>query len=214
MSEHIMNNYILKAAGSENTVFARAIVTIDNGVMCKSIILLLIGSMANTVTGYCFVGISFLVNMKQCFDIIRLHKRPIGDTNESENRKRKEELMMKLMLNETAEFLTPIAHMIAVSIAYYGPNADIMGNIKNDYWEYESIDSLSSYLESLLYMTLIDTLSGVMSIILLWSFCRIDGLKFVMETIGKFALLFLFCITRDINAVSNFINDFMSNKSL
>ena len=78
--------------------------------------------------------------------------------------------MLNLLLNEAAEFFTPIAHMIAVSIAYYGPNAAIIGNIQNNYWEYESISSLSGYLETIFYMTLIDILSGVMSIILLWRF--------------------------------------------
>ena len=42
-----------------------------------------------------------------------------------------------LVLSECLEIVIPLAYLLCFVIAYYGPNADILGNIKNDYWQYQ-----------------------------------------------------------------------------
>ena len=42
-----------------------------------------------------------------------------------------------LVLAESLEIVIPLAYLVCFVIAYYGPNADILGNIKNGYWQYQ-----------------------------------------------------------------------------
>ena len=40
-----------------------------------------------------------------------------------------------LVLSESLEIVIPLAYLLCFVIAYHGPNADILGNIKNGYWQ-------------------------------------------------------------------------------
>ena len=42
-----------------------------------------------------------------------------------------------LVLSESLEIVIPLAYLLCFVIAYHGPNADILGNIKNGYWQYQ-----------------------------------------------------------------------------
>ena len=211
LSGFIMNNIISNTGTGSESISTGQLAIIEIGVLFKSLYLVMISSKTHATVGYCFQGMSFLVNMKLCFDIVQAHKQSTADVNQDQARKRIEQMMVKLMLNETIEFLVPICYVVAISIAYYGPNADIIGNIQNDYWQYEKIDSLPRYLIGILFMTPVDLLSAVMSLILMWRFSGINGLVFLKKNIGRFAHLLTFVISREINAVSHLPKCFNSN---
>ena len=44
-----------------------------------------------------------------------------------------------LVLSESLEIVIPLSYLLCFVAAYYGPNADILGNIKNGYWQYQDI---------------------------------------------------------------------------
>ena len=172
--------------------------------MFKSFTLILIGSKADAITGYCFLGISILLNIKACADIIQLHKASSRDANHIDaSKNRKQELLTTLMLNETHYFFISVAYMLSISIAYYGPNAGIIGNVQNDYWQYHAIDSFSNYLTGMSYSILIDISCGVVTLVALKYFCGINGLLFFKDKIGQFAYVIVFCVSREMNLVSN-----------
>ena len=199
----IMVNLLTKVALSEKIGLVKGLVTIENGCMFKSFILVLIGSKTDAVTGYCFLAISVLLNMKFLVDIIHVHNPNVGDANHIEtSRKRKQEVLTTLMLNETLDFFTTIAYLASVSIAYYGPNAGIIGNVQNSYWQYDAIDSFADYLTGISYSIFVDLSCGVITLIALKYFCNINGLLFFKDKIGQFAYAFVFCISREINLVS------------
>ena len=171
--------------------------------MFKSIILVLIGSNTDVVTGYCFQGISMIMLMKSCYNIIHLHLPKGNETYHiGTSRKRKIELLTALMLNETLEFFTTVAYVLCTTVAYYGPNAGIIGNIQNNYWQYHIIDSFPDFLRTMAYSLLIDVSVGVITLIILWYYCKINGLLFFKDKIGQFAHSLVLCITREINLVS------------
>ena len=202
-SNSIITNFLSKVALSEKISLVKGLVTIENGCMFKSFTLVLIGSMSDATTGYCFLGISILQNMKHIADIIRVHKPNVGDANHIETtRNRKQEVLTTLMLNETLDLFITIAYMLSISIAYYGPNAGIIGNVQNDYWQYHTIRSFPDYLTGISYSILIDISCGVVTLIALKYFCSINGLLFFKDKIGQFAYAFLFCISREMNMVS------------
>ena len=149
------------------------------------------------------MAISVLLNMKFLVDIIHVHNPNVGDANHIEtSRKRKQEVLTSLMLNETLDFFTTIAYLASVSIAYYGPNAGIIGNVQNSYWQYDAIDSFADYLTGISYSIFVDLSCGVITLIALKYFCNINGLLFFKDKIGQFAYALLFCISREMNMVS------------
>ena len=205
ISNSMMVKYLTKVASSETAGLAKDMVTVENGVMFKSFVLVLIGSKTDAFTGYCFLGISILLNIKFCWDIIKLHNPNVVDAhNIAPSHDRKKVLLTSLMLIETADFLTTVAYGISIPVAYYGPNAGIIGNIQNNYWQYHVIESLPNYLTGIFYTLLIDVSCGVIMLSALRYFCGINGLLFFKDNIGQFALALLFCITREINLVSIF----------
>ena len=147
--------------------------------------------------------------MKLCFDIIRTHHQEVADPHHVEDlRERKETLLTTLMLTEIVEFLTPLAYVIAVCVAYYGPNANIIGDIRNDYWQYQSIEYLPTFLSRLFCSIVIDLLCGVITLVVFWCSCRINGLRCYKEQFVKLSFVLAFCITREINLVSNYNRHF------
>ena len=199
----VMMRYLKKAALPEIAGLAKGMVTIENGAMFKSFVLVLIGSKTDAVTGYCFLAISVLLNMKYCLAIMKVHNQIIVDVDHIDAlHERKKSLITTLMLNETVDFFTTVAYALAISIAYHGPNAGIIGNIKNDYWQYHAIESLSNLLTGISYSLIVDISCGAITLFILWSCCGINGLRFFKENIGQFAHSIIFCITREINLVS------------
>ena len=88
----------------------------------------------------------------------------------------KEELIMKLLPNEFSEFLSPIMFVFSIIVAYYSPNASIIGNMKNNNWQYGKIENISSYVFWVLCVKLIVLFVGFLSITLLSVSCKIDVL--------------------------------------
>ena len=202
-SDSIMVNLLAKATSSDKSSLVKSLVAIENGCIFKSFTLVLIGSKKDAITGYCFLAISVLLNMKFCVDIIHVHKQYASDANHIKpKRNRKQEVLTTLMINETLDLFTTIAYVASISIAYYGPNSGIIGNVQNNYWQYDAIDSLPDYLTGMSYSILVDISCGVVTLIALKYFCNINGLLFFKDKIGKFAYPFVFCISREINLVS------------
>ena len=92
---------------------------------------------------------------------------------------------MKLIVNELTEFLVPHVFIIAFFIAYEGPNAGIIGNVQNNYWQYHKVENLKSYAFDLILMTVIDVSSAIVSITLVWKLCKIDCWLFIRNKIFK-----------------------------
>ena len=117
------------------------------------------------MTGYCILAVTFLINMFICVKVIRLHKQSVADANQFESiKKKKDELLIKLMLNEMVESLTPIIFIIAFIFAFFGPNAKIIGNIQNGYWQFKAVNDIQPYLTGILYMAIVDLSSVVISL--------------------------------------------------
>ena len=202
-SDSIMANFLTEVTSSDKTSLVKGLVTIENGCIFKSFTLVLIGSKTDAITGYCFLAISVLLNMKFLVDIIHVHHPNVGDANHIEtSRNKKQEVLTTLILNETLDLFTTIAYLASISIAYYGPNAGIIGNVQNSYWQYDAIDSFPDYLSGMSYSILVDILCGVITLIALKYFCNINGLLFFKDKVGQFAYAFVFCISREINLVS------------
>ena len=68
----------------------------------------------------------------------------------------------------------PITYVICFLTAYYGPNAEILGNVKASIWHYRAVAEPVAYLQNIFIFFLVDFSSGVINGILLWTTCKIN----------------------------------------
>ena len=129
----------------------------------------------NPPTMYLMLSVGFLFHLRACYKIFKKHKKIRANfvTIEQEQKDLQKDVQ-DLVLSETLEVLTPIAHSIAVIIAYVGPNAMVLGNIRNSYWTYEAMTALEPFLNEEFQMVVIDLGAGVISALFLWKFCKIN----------------------------------------
>ena len=107
-------------------------------------------------------------------------------------------MIEELVLTERIETLVPFSFIICYAIAYYGPNAEILGNFKLDLWQFKPILDLGNYMKSVFILFIVDFMSLVINGIILWTTCNVNIFKilqniqsefwFVMAAIQAFSL--------------------------
>ena len=87
----------------------------------------------------------------------------------------------ELILSER-QSLHAFTHLTLIIMAYYGPNAEILGNIKLRIWQFQNpITDIYIYVYNVGLWLSVDVLSLIVNGILLWHFCNIN----VMNTLKK-----------------------------
>jgi hypothetical protein len=156
-----------KARGT-NTWSAR-IWTSINVACCHGINLAFVITKISMTTSFLIAGIDTVLNLKLCYKIVKQY-RNYGNVMTKEIKNKLETFVIK----ETLELIIPITYCLMISTAYYGPNADTLGNIKNGYWTYVKIADITVPLTKLGVFLLLDLLRILVSSIILWTFCRIN----------------------------------------
>ena len=91
-----------------------------------------VGGIATDATLYTLIASDFIIN--NYFAVMTWRAK--RNATEKSLQKLKTSVQI-LVLSECLEIVIPLAYLLCFVIAYYGPNADILGNIKNDYWQYQ-----------------------------------------------------------------------------
>ena len=140
---------------------------------------MIIGSVASDITSYSILAVDFMMNLFITYKIIKLHRKvsPTDDREKEARMVEKAEYILQLFAIETAEFLAPIIYSITFSMAFYGPNAEITGNIKGDHWTFQKIEDIESFQANLFLMLLIDSTSCIISGFALWKFASAELLQ-------------------------------------
>ena len=157
-----------------------------------------IANTATDLTIWVLLVIDFLINICFTVKIYRL-KRNFSERNLETIC----ELIQVLVLTEYLEMVIPLGYLICLVAAYYGPNAHILGNIRNSYWQYKEIVDMWHSFCNLAILIAIDSLSFVMSFIMLYFVSDINLLKvllllqteygFIFAIHQAFLLEYLFC---------------------
>ena len=156
------------------------------------------------ITSCLILIIDFILNLYSSKDIIRLHN-VIGQENEENlvHRATIQQHLVRLILVETLEALVPLAYVITTLIAYYGPNANILGNIGNSQWQYEAIPDIRRHIENLTLMFVIDILGAIIVGLLLWKTCSIDVMRKASEVIQDYWAIIAVIVANFLNYVSS-----------
>ena len=82
-----------------------------------------VGSFATETTTWILVGVDFSINILLCLWIVWTRKRHPG------NVQMQIDLLQDLAVYELVEFHSPLSFILVISVAFYGPNAEIFGNV-------------------------------------------------------------------------------------
>ena len=159
-----------------------------------------LGNTATEVTSYCILTVDFVLNLRSCYKFIQLHKSiaPEG----TQVAKEKESLLVGLILIENLEVLVPLAYILTVIIAYYGPNGEILGNIRNNLWQYQSIDRIERLVLAVLWMCIIDLFSAIIVGCSLWKMCSVNLLHEACKVLDNYWIIIACNLSNYLNYVS------------
>jgi hypothetical protein len=132
-----------------------------------------VGSIATLSTSIVIIGTDFLINIFICLKIVYLYYKDENETSKTTQI----EMIQDLVISETAEVIVPVCYLICFTMAYYGPNGELIGNILNSYWQFIAIEDVDHTIKYLCIFFFADSLSLVICAIVLWSFCRISLFK-------------------------------------
>jgi hypothetical protein len=135
-----------------------------------------IGSITSEEVAYSILAADFLINLSYCFVVLWYNQ---NGSEQSQNRTVKATL--SLIVSESVEILMPISYTISLLMAYYGPNGELLGNIRNSSWQYSAIEDLDATLTWLGMMFSIDFGSAIISITVLWKYCKINVLDMYLR---------------------------------
>jgi hypothetical protein len=179
-----MQHKVTERARGENELSARVATSCKVACTHSLYLAIIIGSSATDITACLICGMDSIVILKSCFDLVRMQRKH-GFLYVQEKFKNN---VQDLVIKETLELLLPLTYCLVLSISYFGPNAEIMGNIKNDHWQYIKIEDITIPLTRIGIFLLVDILRILLDSWLLWKYCKI-GLLYeyhqMMETYWK-----------------------------
>ena len=95
---------------------------------------------AEILTIVSVVIVDFLLQLRMVHQIIQLKRKVSKDqSSRSITNTRMEKEISELLLAELTEGLVPVVYVIGFSMAYYGPNGHLTGNVLSDLWSYEKV---------------------------------------------------------------------------
>ena len=186
-NDWVITKLICKAAKS-NMTGAKSVVKIYLTYNYSLFFVLILGTSATESTNYCILIINFVYNLYLCLKIMMITRKILPSCYQETVilRTLKKEILTELILNEIIEILVPVTYMCTFTIAYYGPNADILGNVGNEYWSYKKVENITTLFTFASQMALIDILSAVISAICLWKYCHLDFLFEYCKVMKKY----------------------------
>ena len=192
----IITTKVALKASQEESLSAKIAMITNVGSIHSFSVSLLMGSDISSTTAYVVMLLDSIPNILSFRKIVRLGR--IG-TNEQQM-----EEMKCLTLKEFMEISIPLVYCISFLIAYYGPNAEILGNVRNDYWQYQRINNVFEKLTNNAIFILVDAIRGTSFGLLLWRFCKLNMLKVYCDIISTYGILILVYVSGALAVVSGF----------
>ena len=135
------------------------------------ILTMMLGTEATDLSSWILLCEDFLINAYLAAKIIWIKKRRrISDSNDKEMF----EYLFTLTINELVEVVVPLSFLICFLTAYYGPNAELIGNVKSSYFHFKPISNIDKFIQSIALLLIVDILGLILVITLLWFMCRVN----------------------------------------
>ena len=139
----------------------------------------LVGGRPATVV--CMVTIDALMQLIMTYQIVKLHKKIIVEENgisKKQMKKQKRKAILKLVLAELCEGLIPLAYALALAMAYYGPNAEVLG--------YLEVENISRTFLAMFGLFLMDIVCLALNSSVIWIFCKVNLFQEFCSVLQKY----------------------------
>ena len=174
-NERIIDILMAKAAIPEKTIDAKFIGKITNNIAYSFWLAITLATTATEVTAHVLLGINFAINLKLCSRVLNFGKT-VSSTNSYAKTKAsvRRLAITELILNESIDIMAAIIFLGSFTMAYFGPNYSIIGNVGCSIWTFKKIDYLPDLFQPVVQMALFDFGSVVLVGSLLWNYCGIN----------------------------------------
>ena len=187
LNTKILTKIAFKAAGGEQ-LSAKLAKICHLGSLHSFAIAVVLGSNVSLLTTYVVLAVDSLPNIWSCLKIWKLFRQGSDLAKAQMN-----DLVNCLTLRELFEVSVPAVYCASFLIAYYGPNAEVMGNIQNDMWHYSKVDNVYDKLKNIVILFIADLCRGLCLAIILWKLCRVNVWRTYCNIVYEYGLLiFLF----------------------
>ena len=93
-------------------------------------------------------------------------------------------------MGERKSFM-PLTYIALICMAYFGPNANLLGNIQLRIWQYQRpIEDIEQYITNVSLFLVMDFASFTINGILLWNLAKINVLKVMNKIQEEFWIMF------------------------
>ena len=169
-------------------------------------------SSLNETTVYGIFLVDLLIHVHGCYKIIHLSTKiqdegsNTGGTIDALATEQKERII-NLVTSEFVEAFVPLAFGIGFATAFYGPNAEILKNVKNNYFGGKVLENIAEFYIPLCLMFAFDVLGVIVSAASLRYFCKINLFKEFCKMMKEYWFVFMILLpaialnfgTRDVN---------------
>ena len=210
----IASKFAFKAAGGGRTLYATLAVIMGVGTMHSLSIVLLLGSKVRPITTYLIIILDSIPNVWSCIKLIKQNRMERINTvsqlytNDISNPEQNPALFC-LTLKEFMELSIPAVYCASFLMAYYGPNAEVLGNVRNDYWQFEKVENVFEKLSAAGLFFCIDAVRGIIFALILW---YASGLN-MFETYCYIAHRYGFVLFLYISGALVVVNELLSKNS-
>ena len=129
-------------------------------------------------TTFCILLVGVILNLYECYKIIKLHKKIEADAALIIRKEEEKEMKIRaLAISEMMEILVPLMYTLTFIVAYHGPNATILTGVTSDYWNQTPTDNIGKVLTAELILFSVDFAALIAIVIFLWHFSKINLLK-------------------------------------
>ena len=132
----------------------------------------------------CMVAVDALMQLIMTHQIVKLHKKVAVDENGAFKMK-KRKAILKLVLAELCEGLVPLAYALSFAMAYYGPNAELLGNVRARQWTYR-IKDITWTFKVMIGLFSIDIVCLVLNASIIWIYCNMNLFKETSSVMKKY----------------------------
>jgi hypothetical protein len=189
----MLNYWMLKTTDGENRD-AKLVTETEHNCNYMALMAIVLGLWATDTASYCILGVEFLINFCKTIVVLRMNRKISSDPSVQETLDPlQQEAAKDLVFIELVEIMMPFVYTFTVLMAYYGPNGTILGNVRNNCWDYKAIEDLTGLLGAVFRMFSLDVLAFAITVVLLWKYSSVNGIKVVLKEIRYYGTFI--CVT-------------------
>ena len=145
-----------------------------------------IGGAATLTTSSVLIAGDFAINVINSLRMVYLQNNEGSGQNSNE----RIDLLQDLVISELTETLAPLTYLACLMMAYYGPNGETIGNVRNSWFHFVAIKDFAYTIKFIIAFFVMDLGSLVISVGVLWKFCKINFYKAFAALQTEFGIAF------------------------